>query len=263
MEHNDYIPFPSRILKVIKQTDIEYTFRMEFHGKAKPGQFFEVSIPKYGEAPISVSGIGDGFVDLTIRRVGKVTNEVFDHYEGDTLLLRGPLGNGFNIADLKGKSLFIITGGTGLAPVRGVINYFKDHPDEKKNMTVLASFKKHEDIMFKDDMAAWKEQMNFQVTLTQEELEGYRSGRVSNHIARLLPAKPKDTVAVIVGPSLLMHTSAQLLISLGVPEKNIWISEERKMCCGLGKCGHCKVGKTYICLEGPVFNYFEGKKLMD
>ena len=84
MVRNDYIPFSSEILEVIKHTDIEYTFRMAFRGDVKPGQFFEVSIPKYGEAPISVSGIGDGFVDLTIRRVGKVSNEVFWHYVGDT-----------------------------------------------------------------------------------------------------------------------------------------------------------------------------------
>ena len=99
MMKNDYIPFPSKILEVIRHTEIEYTFRMEFQGEVKPGQFFEVSIPKYGEAPISVSGIGENFVDLTIRRVGKVTNEVFERYVGDTLLLRGPYGNGFDVSD--------------------------------------------------------------------------------------------------------------------------------------------------------------------
>lgn len=92
MMKNDYIPFPSKILEVIRHTKIEYTFRMEFQGDVKPGQFFEVSIPKYGEAPISVSGIGDNFVDLTIRRVGKVTNEVFEHYVGDTLCCVVPMG---------------------------------------------------------------------------------------------------------------------------------------------------------------------------
>lgn len=92
MIKNDYIPFASKILEVIRHTEIEYTFRMEFCGEVRPGQFFEVSIPKYGEAPISVSGIGENYVDLTIRRVGKVTNEVFEHYVGDTLFLRGQIG---------------------------------------------------------------------------------------------------------------------------------------------------------------------------
>ena len=264
MSENHYLPFPSKILEVVKQTDIEYTFRMAFTGEVRPGQFFEVSIPRYGEAPISVSGIGDGYVDLTIRKVGKVTGEVFEHYAGDTLLLRGPMGNGFSVDKFKGKSVFIITGGTGLAPVRGVINHFAQHPDEKKNMTVLASFKKEEDILFRKDMEIWKEQMNVCVTLTREtEATACRTGRVSNHIADLMPDAPKDTVAIIVGPTELMHSSAKILLELGVPEENIWISEERKMCCGLGKCGHCRVNSTYVCLDGPVFNYTTGKHLFD
>ena len=82
MTKNDYLPFSSKILEVIPHTDIEYTFRMSYNGDVKPGQFFEVSLPKYGEAPISVSGIGPGFIDLTIRRVSKVTNEIFEHYAG-------------------------------------------------------------------------------------------------------------------------------------------------------------------------------------
>lgn len=108
MMKNDYIPFPSKILEVIRHTEIEYTFRMEFQGEVKPGQFFEVSIPKYGEVPISVSGIGENFVDLTIRRVGKVTGEVFERYVGDTLLLRGPYGNGFDVSDYMGKDIIVM-----------------------------------------------------------------------------------------------------------------------------------------------------------
>ena len=86
MTKNEYIPFRSEILEVIEHTPIEYTFRMAYKGDVKPGQFFEVSLPKFGEAPISVSGIGEDFVDLTIRRVGKVTNEIFKNYD----LIIGP-----------------------------------------------------------------------------------------------------------------------------------------------------------------------------
>ena len=102
---NEYIPKLSKIKEVIKHTDLEYTFRMEYDGEVKPGQFFELSIPKYGEAPISVSGIGDGLVDFTIRRVGTVTNEVFENYVGDKLFIRGPYGNGFELENYKGKEL--------------------------------------------------------------------------------------------------------------------------------------------------------------
>ena len=156
MMKNDYIPFPSKILEVIRHTKIEYTFRMEFQGDVKPGQFFEVSIPKYGEAPISVSGIGDNFVDLTIRRVGKVTNEVFEHYVGDTLLLRGPYGNGFDVSDYAGKDIIVMAGGTGLSPVRGVVDYFFNHPEQRGHMTLIAGFKTSHDILFRNDLKLWK-----------------------------------------------------------------------------------------------------------
>lgn len=112
---NEYIPFISEIKEVIKHTDIEYTFRMAYEGDIKPGQFFEVSIPKFGEAPISVSGIGIGTIDLIIRRVGKVTNEIFTNYVGDKLFLRGPYRNGFNINEYRGKEITVIAGGTGFS----------------------------------------------------------------------------------------------------------------------------------------------------
>lgn len=141
MMKNDYIPFSSKILEVIRHTEIEYTFRMEFNGAVRPGQFFEVSMPKYGEAPISVSGIGENFVDLTIRRVGKVTNEVFEHYVGDTLLMRGPYGNGFDVSDYMGKDIIVIAGGTGLSPVRGVVDYFAEHLEERDHMFFSQRFR--------------------------------------------------------------------------------------------------------------------------
>ena len=109
---NPYIPFPSEILEVIKHTEKEYTFRMEFTGKCRPGQFFEVSMPKYGEAPISISGIGENYIDLTIRRVGRVTDEVFEHYTGQTLLLRGPYGNGFDTDLYADGETVVVAGGT-------------------------------------------------------------------------------------------------------------------------------------------------------
>ncbi len=264
MTRNDYIPFASEILEVIKHTDIEYTFHMAFTGDVKPGQFFEVSIPKYGEAPISVSGIGDGFVELTIRRVGKVTNEVFEHYKGDTLLMRGPYGNGFNIEDYTGKELVIIAGGTGVSPVRGVISYFAEHENERKGMTIITGFKSANDILFKDDFPIWRQKMNVILTLDSgKETELHKIGLVTKYIPDLELENVGTSVAIVVGPPAMMRFSVKGLLERGFKEENIWISQERKMCCGLGKCGHCKVGDTYICLDGPVFNYTEGKMLID
>lgn len=264
MVRNDYVPFVSEVLEVIKHTEIEYTFRMSYTGEVKPGQFFEVSIPKYGEAPISVSGIGKGFIDLTIRRVGKVTEEVFEKYIGDSLLLRGPYGNGFDVSLYQGRELIVIAGGTGLSPVRGVVEYYAEHADERKGMTLISGFKSPKDVLFKDDLAHWKKSMDVILTVDgSDEPTAYNIGLVTEYIPKLNLSDKSNTVAIVVGPPAMMRFSVQGLLSIGIPEENIWISQERKMCCGLGKCGHCKIGDVYVCLDGPVFNYTKGKMLID
>ena len=261
---NEYIPFISEIKEVIKHTDIEYTFRMTYEGDVKPGQFFEVSIPKYGEAPISVSGIGEGTIDLTIRRVGKVTNEIFTNYVGDKLFLRGPYGNGFDINDYKGKEVTVVAGGTGLSPVRGVVEYFADHMDEVKSFNLICGFKSPEDILFKDDLKEWKDKINLILTVDKAE-EGYEgnTGLVTTYIPDLKIEDMNNTAFLVVGPPMMMKFTVLEILKRGIAEENIWISHERKMCCGIGKCGHCKMDDTYICLDGPVFNYTKGKDLVD
>lgn len=262
---NEYVPFKSKITEVIKHTDIEYTFRMTYDGDVRPGQFFEVSLPKYGEAPISVSGLGDGTVDLTIRRVGRVTDEVFEHYVGDTLFLRGPYGNGFNVENYMHKDLLVIAGGTGLSPVRGLIEYFADNPEQVKSMTLIAGFKTPKDILFFDDFGKWKKSMNVILTVdcADDEDTSCQIGLVTEHLKRLSFTNIKEAVAVVVGPPLMMHFSTLGLLELGFEENNIWISHERKMCCGIGKCGHCKINDKYVCLDGPVFNFSQAESLID
>lgn len=261
---NEYIPQLSTIKKVVKHTDLEYTFTMEYKGDVKPGQFFEVSIPKYGEAPISVSGIGDDTVDFTIRRVGKVTNEIFENYVGDAFFIRGPYGNGFDVNNYKGKEVVIIAGGTGLSPVRGVVNYFADHVDEAVSTILIAGFKSPKDVLFKADFEEWNQKINVIKTVDGAP-EGYEGpvGMVTKYIPDLKFKNIENTAFICVGPPIMIKFTIMEIQKLGVPDENIWISHERKMCCGLGKCGHCKIGSTYICLDGPVFNYVDGKELID
>jgi anaerobic sulfite reductase subunit B len=261
---NEYIPRLSVIRQVIKHTELEYTFRMDFEGEVKPGQFFEISLPKYGEAPISVSGIGDGTVDFTIRRVGKVTNEIFENYAGDKLFIRGPYGNGFDLEEFKGKELVVIAGGTGLSPVRGVVDYFARHRDEAECVTLIAGFKSPKDVLFKDDFRFWNERIQVIQTVDTAP-EGYDGpvGMVTKYIPGLKFADPGNAAFICVGPPVMIKFTVAEILKLGIPEERIWISHERKMCCGLGKCGHCKIGDTYICLDGPVFNYKTGKNLVD
>ncbi len=264
MLQNEYRPFLTEIKEIVKHTDIEYTFRVTYEGAVKPGQFFEVSIPKYGEAPISVCGINDGTVDLTIRRVGKVTNEIFQHRAGDRLFLRGPYGNGFEVENYKNKELVIVAGGTGLSPVRGVVEYFAEHPREVKGMTLIAGFKTPRDILFQADFARWREKMQVILTVDQaEEGSTHQVGLVTEYIPRLALNNAGKAVAVVVGPPAMMRFTTLALLKAGFREENIWISQERKMCCGIGKCGHCKVNDTYVCLDGPVFNFTKNRTLID
>ena len=205
MSRNEYIPFISEILEVIEHTEIEYTFRMEFKGDVKPGQFFEVSLPKYGEAPISVSGIGENYVDLTIRRVGKVTDEIFKNYVGDKLFLRGPYGNGFDIENYKNKEVIVVAGGTGLSPVKGIVDYFSNHKEDCKGFTLISGFKSPKDILFKEDIKTWEKNMNLILTVDGAE-EGYEGkvGLVTKYVPEL-DIKDKENVQVIVvGPPMMM-----------------------------------------------------------
>ncbi|NFI54392.1 anaerobic sulfite reductase subunit B [Clostridium botulinum] len=264
MSKNEYIPFLSEIKEVIKHTDIEYTFRMQFSGEVKPGQFFEVSLPKFGEAPISVSGIGENTVDLTIRRVGKVTNEIFNNYVGNKLYLRGPYGNGFNINEYKGKDLIIVAGGTGLSPVKGVVDYFSNNIEEVNSFTLISGFKSPKDILFKTEIKDWNDKINLIITVdnADENYDG-KVGLVTKYIPELEIKDLNNVAVIVVGPPMMMKFTVAEFLKLGIEENSIWISQERKMCCGIGKCGHCKIDDTYICLDGPVFNYSKGKSLLD
>ena len=187
MNDNPYVPYPSEILEIIRHTEKEYTFRMRFEGEVKPGQFFEVSVPKYGEAPISVSGIGDGFVDLTIRRVGRVTSEVFEKGEGRTLLLRGPYGNGFDTSLYEDGEVIVVAGGTGVSPVRGVIDALAGTA-APKDKHVIVGFRSPSDMLFRDDLKRWDEALDLILTVDGAP-EGYEGniGLVTKymHMAQL------------------------------------------------------------------------------
>ncbi|MGH4140276.1 anaerobic sulfite reductase subunit AsrB [Clostridium sp.] len=261
---NIYMPFISKILKISKHTETDYTFRMKFKGDVKPGQFFEVSIPKFGESPISVSEIGEDYVDLTIRRVGTVTDVIHSFFVGGSLFLRGPYGNGFDINLFKNKEIIVAAGGTGLAPVKGIVDYFAQNPERCKKFNLMAGFKSPEDILFKDNFKTWGK--NISVTLTVDSApDGYNGnvGLITKYIGGIPVDNIDEVQVIVVGPPMMLKFTVAGFIKKGIKEKNIWVSYERKMCCGVGKCGHCKIDDTYICLEGPVFNYLDAVHLVD
>lgn len=261
--NNIFMPKPYKILEIVHETDLEYTFRVEVDVKAEHGQFFQISIPKIGEAPISISAMGDNWMEFTIRKVGKVTNEIFNLSPGDKIFMRGPYGNSFPVNKYKGKDLVVIAGGTGVSPVRSLLKYFYDNSEEIKSLHFIAGFKDENSVLFKDDLNNFKTKFNTIYTLDKKKVDGFEVGLVTEHISKIPFDTFDDYNVIVVGPPVMMHFTALELLKNGVPENKIWVSFERKMSCGVGKCGHCKINETYVCLEGPVFNYTKAKDLLD
>jgi len=179
--------------------------------------------------------------------------------------MRGPYGQGFDIEHFKGKEVVVAAGGTGVSPVKPVIDYFAKNSAEAKALHVLVGFKSRADILFKDAIEGWKSTAT-SVALTLDNAEEGHTGPVG-FIPALVPSvalnNPETAQVVVVGPPVMINTTANAFIARGVKPENIWISMERRMACGIGKCGHCKIDDKYVCLDGPVFRYDQGIKLVD
>lgn len=260
---NITLPLPHKITKIVYETEYEYTFRVKCDEKVDHGQFFVLSIPKVGEAPISVSAHGNGYVEFTIRKVGRVTEGLFRMKEGDMLFMRGPYGNGFPLEEFKGKHLVVAAGGTGLAPIRSTLHYFYEHPNEITSITLIAGFKDLESVLFREDLEKFNTAFNTVYTLYNEEALGFKKGFLTSYIDGIPFHEFDDYNVVIVGGQSLLKNTVKKCMENGVEESKIWVSFERNMSCSVGKCGHCKINETYVCQEGPVFNYIKARNLLD
>ncbi len=256
-------PSPCRILKIVHETKAEFTFRVEFDKPSEHGQFCMLSIPKVGEAPISISGKGSGYVEFTIRKVGRLTEGVFSLREGDNLFLRGPYGHFWPVNDFAGKDLVVISGGTGICPVKTLLNHFYDNPEICKSVYLISGFKDVGGALFNEEREKWSRKFHTIYTLDDSIAPGFETGMVTAHIDKIPFALFEDYNVVIVGPPAMMRFSGLKCMECGVPENKIWVSFERKMSCAVGKCGHCKINETYVCLEGPVLHYPKAKALFD
>lgn len=263
MDNNVLIPKSHRILSMLKHTETECTFRVASESDPSFGQFFMLSLPKVGEAPISASGKGPGYVEFTIRKVGLLTQAIFDLEPGKSIFLRGPYGNHFPVKEFENKDLLIITGGTGMAPVMTMINHFYDHPEVCKSLNLINGFKTYDAVLFRDETKKFAQRFHVITTLSREVHEGYEFGQVTAHISKIPIRDFDDYNIVIVGPPAMMHSAALECMKNGAAEDKIWVSFERKMCCGVGKCGHCRINDTYVCIEGPVFNYSQARDMFD
>ena len=261
---NPVQPKACTILDVHKESAHEWTFRVAAGAKVAHGQFMQLSVPKIGECPISVSAQGDGWLEFTIRSVGKVTNVIFEKTAGDTLFLRGPYGKGWPVDKFSGRNMVVITGGTGLAPVRSMLNLFAAESGLVKDVYLISGFKNEEGIVFKPELERWEKTFHTIYALDNDAKEGWRTGMVTAFVKEIPWASfGGDYAVVVVGPPPMMRFTGLELLNNGVDPEKIWMSFERKMSCAVGKCGHCRIDETYVCLDGPVFPYTVARDLVD
>lgn len=273
-EETKYMPREATIRRIEKLTEFEKLFEIELEDTEifsfQPGQFVEVSILGVGEAPISISSppSNDNSFELVVRRVGNVTNKLHALKIGDKIGIRGPFGRGFDIKNLEGKNLIFVAGGIGIVPMRSLISFILDDSNRDKYgiVTILYGSKTPKDILFIDEIREWEKKRDVTVKLTVDTCpEGICWDGCIGLVTSLFPEVKwqdiENTIAVVIGPPVMYKFVIKCLDTIGVREKNIYVSLERRMKCGIGKCGHCQINGIYVCKEGPVFNYTEIKNL--
>ncbi|MDG6220518.1 MAG: 4Fe-4S dicluster domain-containing protein, partial [Candidatus Thermoplasmatota archaeon] len=265
-----HVPEPATIKRIEMMTEKEVLIEIELDSGQPlghmPGQFVEISLFGSGEAPISVSSApGEVSFELVVRKIGDLTRKLQALKPGDKVGIRGPFGNGFDVESLREKNLLFIGGGLGIAPMRSLFNYVLEHRKDYGEVTILYGCKQPCDMLFKDEVASWDDREDIVHKLTVDNCnEGECWEGEIGVITKLIPQvvfDPKNTIAIVVGPPIMYKFVIQDLFKLGVPGENVIVSLERRMKCGVGKCGHCQINGIYVCKEGPVFKYTDLKDL--
>jgi len=266
-----YLPALAEITRTEQLTKMEKLFEIRLKNGQElghqPGQFVEVSLFGIGEAPISVSSspTKKGSFELAVRSVGNVTKALHQMNPGAPLGIRGPFGKGFPVEEIKGKDILFVAGGIGLVPLRSLINYVLDKRSDFGRVMVFFGAKTPAEQLFLDELAKWRTSKEMEYLETVDRSEGSWKGNVGV-ITTLFPKvtlDPKKTVAVIVGPPIMYRFAILEAQVKGIPDDQIIVSLERRMKCGVGKCGHCQINDIYVCQEGPVFNYARIKNLKE
>ena len=233
----------------------------------KPGQFVEISLFGIGEAPISISSSPTKrkSFELAIRAVGNVTDAMHRLSKGAKLGIRGPFGNGFPMDDLKGKDILMVAGGIGLFPLRSLINYILDKRGDFGRLIILSGCKCPEERMFCNELENWNKSEALELLESVDTCGQNWTGNVGV-VTTLFPKvdlDPKKTFAITVGPPIMYKFVVAECLKKGIPDEQILLSFERRMKCGVGKCGHCQINNVYVCQEGPVFTYAQSKSLTE
>jgi len=264
--NNLYTPEMATVTRVAPLTETEKLFEIRFDKKRilghKPGQFVEVSVLGVGEAPISISSSpsrSNGGFELVIREVGSVTGAFHRMAPGAKVGIRGPFGTSFPVEEFKGKDVLFVAGGIGLAPLRSAINEVLDNRGDYGRVIILFGAKTPAERLFTEELEEWRERPDVEYLETVDKADNSWKGNVGV-ITTLFPKisiDPSSTYCVVVGPPIMYRFVISETKKKGLPNDRIIVSLERKMKCGVGKCGHCQINGVYVCQDGPVFRYSE------
>jgi sulfite reductase subunit B len=258
---NQYQSDIATVKNVINESSNIKTFVLETKNQFNfhTGQFVELFLQDFGESPFtpSSSPFKTEKIDITIMKAGFVTEEIHKLKTGDTIGIRGPFGNGYPIEDFKGKEILVVGGGVGLAPLRSLLyTLFNDLSDYSK-IVIKFGAKSPSDIIYKDEINEWGKKKNVTLELTVDNGDKNWKGNVGlvTSIVRKNDVSIDKSIAIVCGPPVMMKFATFKLIELGFKPDQIYLSMEKNMSCGVGKCGHCRLGNYYVCKSGPVFTY--------
>ena len=271
---NTYVPFPMKVEKIVIEDPDKMlrTYDLVFSNeedkeefKFMPGQFCEFSILGKGESPFGIasSPTEEDILKFTVNRTGSVTNEIHYLQEGDEVGIRGPLGNFYPVEKFKGENIVIIGGGFAFTTLRSLLVYILQNRGNYGEVTVIYGVRNPDLFIYKDELAEWEKRDDMKLYLTIDKpVSGWEKmvGFVPMVTEEIAPDLEKSW-AVVCGPPIMIKFTLPVLLKLGFPDERIYTSLERRMKCGIGKCGRCNIGSKYICIDGPVFSYAELKEI--
>ncbi|MHA1123858.1 MAG: FAD/NAD(P)-binding protein [Candidatus Heimdallarchaeota archaeon] len=260
-------PHEAKIIKIRELTDTTKLFELKFVEEHlnplfqnNPGQFVELSVYGIGEVPISITSppTKRGSFELGIRNVGNVTNAMHKLKKGDIVGIRGPFGNHFPVEEYKGKDLLFVTGGLGYLPLRSAFRFALHNRDDYGKIYILYGDRCPADVLFPEENEEYEKREDIEFLSTVDRDDEMCWGGNVGVVTSLFPSiaeklDPKNTVAMICGPPIMYKFVNIELEKLGLDSDHIFLSLERKMKCGVGKCCHCGIGDKFVCLDGPVF----------
>ncbi|HUV16696.1 MAG TPA: FAD/NAD(P)-binding protein [Pelolinea sp.] len=275
---NLYEPMPMRVRNIINETDdlslksLELVFERKtdedrFFKNFNVGQFCQLSLFGKGEAPFGVaSAAWEGkFVRFTVQNVGSLSGAIHGLAPGDFIGLRGPLGNGFPLQKWKGMNLVIIGGGCAFSTLYALTKHIthKAHRKDFGKLTIIYGARTSGLCLYKADIESWYDRSDMEIHQAidvPEEGWDHHIGYVPDVVKRVAPPS-SNAVAIVCGPPVMTRYTLPVLVELKYPPEMIITSLEKRMKCGVGKCGRCNIGSKYICKDGPVFSLSELQQL--